>query len=154
MLLILIVLIIMSVAAVPALADHEPIHIVHTIIPGKAMGTAELGMTLAKIQASGTLCAISGARFDAAGKAVWLQTNTGGVCRTEPGDIQVAVHGAKDVVRVFGKPNQRVEAERYPHATAFWYRYNRGIEFYVVEWRQSGILNTQITAIAVFPAKK
>ena len=131
----------------PATATHHPDHF-ELIVPGERIGDALLGMPRQDVEAINRKAACQvAAAYDSAGRAVRLETNTGGACRTQEG-IQVGI-GFGSAIQAFGASHRVVEDARYPHATAFWISYPHfGITFRVLAMSDS---STLIQAIAVFP---
>lgn len=117
------------------------------IIPGQRIGPVRLGMNRAAISKVNrdALCPVL-AIYDAAGRAVRLETNWGGGCLLSD-KIQVGLP-FEPVLRTFGKPDQVTQDGRYPHATANWLSYHGwGVAFRVLVWTSGTI----IQSIAVFP---
>ncbi len=117
------------------------------IVPSARIGLARLGMNRAMIKAVNrdSLCPVDAA-YDAAGRAMWLQTNWGGSCLISD-TIQVGLLFGP-ARQAFGRPDQIAEDARYPNAVAWWTRYDAlGIAFRILG-QSPGAL---IQSIAVFP---
>lgn len=118
------------------------------IVPGERMGEAALGMSRDQIAAinARASCQVE-ATFDAAGRAVRLQTNCGGALRMADG-AQVGGTFAYPA-RSLGVWDDAVLETRYSDADAYWFVYRaRGIAFRVLVFPTN---QTLITMIAIFP---
>jgi hypothetical protein len=132
----------LAILALPALAAPESRSM---IVPNRAIGPFQLGMTPDQILATrrGAPCNVSAA-FEK-GKTARLETNCGGAYLTI--DRITVGMGSSRILQIFGTPD-RVTDSDFANTQAEWWHYTRyGIAFRVIYGSYSGF----IQAVAVFP---